>query len=256
MINEQFIFWAGDVDFSAPLQLLRALSVRPNPLLVALVSVNSTELKIVGACGGPQFTLEYAIGVLHKAQEAQDRLFAEDEQFRINRTLRETQDREFEESLERDRLMEEERQRKRDEEERIEKERLERAKSKDVKKSAIQKEKEAALSRVERARGIETPTTIVVRFPGGVRIEKKFDKNEVIGTLYDWVLCCGLLHAHASEVGQEIRPGKFYLSTTFPARKLEVMSASLLELDLVPNAVLAFTNIDDESDSESIDVKS
>ena len=255
IINEQFIFWSGDVDFSAPLALWRALPIRSLPILAAIVSVNSTELKIVAACAGSQFDEEAAIAVLQKAQEAQDGLFAEDEQFRINRTLRESQDREFEESLERDRLLEEARQAEREKEEQTQRELREKQQSKLEKKSIIQREKELALARVEQAKPIASATTIVVKLPGGVRIEKKFDKSEVVATLYDWVLCSGLLHAHAAEAGKSIRAGYFSLSTTFPARRLENMGATLEELDLVPNAVLAFAKLDDDSDIDSIDLK-
>lgn len=254
IINEQFIFWSGDVDFSAPLGLWRALPIRSIPILAAIVSVNSTELKIVAACSSTQFNEEDAIAVLHKAQEAQDRLFAEDEQFRINRSLRESQDREFEESLERDRQLEEARQAEREKDEQMKREIKEQQQSKLVRKSVIQREKELALARVEKAKQVVSATTIVVKLPGGVRIEKKFDKTEAVATLYDWVLCSGLLHSHASEAGKAIRAGAFSLSTTFPARRLENMDATLEELDLVPNAVLAFARLDDDSDIDSIDV--
>jgi hypothetical protein len=250
VINEQFIFWAGDIDYSGPLQLLRALPIRSTPMLIAAVSLNTTELKIVGATAAPNFTVESVMGVLRKAQEAQDRLIAEDEQFRVNRDLRDAQDREYQEALERDRLAEEERQRKIDEEARKKEIESQKDQEKQKKLSAIQREKEAALKRVENAKPISSPTTIVVRLPAGIRIEKKFDKAEVVGTLYDWVLCCGLLHSHATEAAKAIRPGNFALSTSFPAKRLDNMNATLEELDLVPNAVLPFKILTDDSDDE------
>ena len=250
VINQQFIFWAGDIDYSGPLQLLRALPIRSSPLFVALVSVNTSELKIVGACAAPHFSIESAMAVLQKAQEAQDRLMAEDEQFKVNRELRASQDREYEEALERDRLFEDERLKRIDEE--TQKRELDAQKNQDKlnKLSASQKEKEAALTRVERAKEMINPTTIVVRLPGGVRIEKKFDKTEVVQTLYDWVLCCGLLHSHAAEIAKTIHLGNFALSRSFPAKRLQNMSSTLEELDLVPNAVLAFATLVDDSDDE------
>ena len=250
VINEQFVFWGGDVDFSEPLQVLNAFPIRNIPILIAVVSVNTTELKIVAACAGPTFTVEGAMGVLQKAQEAQDRLMAEDEQFRINRTLREEQNREYEEALERDRMLEEERKQKLEEERRIAQLEAEKQQARVEKLALSLKEKEAAMKRVEVCKPVVSPTTIVVRLPGGIRIEKKFDKSEVVGTLYDWVLCCGLLHAHALEVSKTIHPGNFALSTSFPAKRLAELDSTLEQSDLVPNAVLSFTKVGDDSDDE------
>ena len=250
VINEQFIFWGGDVDFSGPLHVLNALPIRNIPMFIALISFNTTELKVVAACAAPHFTVETAMNVLQKAQEAQDRLMAEDEQFRINRSLREDQDREYQEALDRDRRLEEERQKKLEDERKIAELEAEKQQAKMDKLTASLREKEAAMNRVERAKTILSATTIVVRLPSGVRIEKKFDKSEVIATLYDWVLACGLIHSHALEVSKSIHPGNFALSTSFPARRLTDMEATLEQLDLVPNAVLAFAKVGDDSDDE------
>lgn len=243
VINEQFQFWAGDIECSGPSQLLRALPVRATPMLIAIVSMNATELKVVGACAGSGFSTEGIMGVLAKAHEAQDGLIAQDEQFRINRSLREDQDREYQDALERDRMMSE----KRAEQDRA---LAEKAAALEAEQQSKHRRKEEAAERIKNLPEPTTPTTIVVRLPDGVRIERKFDSSDTVEVLYDWVLSCGVLHAHACEVAKTIHAERFTLSTSFPSRRLDNMQATLEAVELVPNAVLAFTRVGDDSETE------
>ena len=244
VINGQFAFWAGDVDYAPPAHLLRAFPVRGVPLLIAVVSVNSTELKIVAACSGrAQFTVPGVVAVLQKAQEQQDRLMAEDYQLAVNRTLRQDQDQEYEEALARDRALAEER-------ERIESEAAKKAEVKNDRKANTEQERARLVSKFRDAPQPLNPTTIVVRLHDGVRIERKFEKTSTVTTLHEWVLCCGELHPQAVGAAKKIHSGNFSLSTSYPSKRLDEMSATLEEAGLVPNAVLVVSLLDDGSDSE------
>ena len=230
MINSQFIFWAGDVEYLQAQQLMRALPLRTTPLLLALVSQNNTEIRIVGACGGSGFSLESALTVLQKAQEEQDRLFAEDEQFRINRSLREAQDREYEEALQRDREVEE---REANEALAAEMAAQQLAEQKhQAAKKLEQIEKEWVTDRKESA------SHLVFKLPHGKRVEQRFLQETKIGTVYDWVECvCD------GELGRK----SLTLSTSFPSVKLNRdEEKTLSELGLVPNAVLLCSVIDSD----------
>lgn len=146
--------------------------------------------------------------MLHKAQEEQDRLMAEDEQFKINQTLRETQDREYEEALALDRAIEEQRMQQ-EAEEAIKRD------AKNEKRRKTMEHKEQLLKKFIDAPDPQAPTTIVVRLPGGIRIERRFEMTAPVSILYEWVLCCGFLHANAEGVSDKIKVGNFSLATSF-----------------------------------------
>ena len=250
IINSQFPFWAADTSCTQPHQLLQMLPITTTPLLLAVISVNSTEIKIVAASGGAAFSIEGVMSVLQKAQEEQDRLMAEDEQFKINRTLREDQDREYQEALRLDKELEE--QRIREEEILAEKEikmgmKQER---KTFRREENQKAKLEVFERLKSSEGVVDACTIVVRLPGGVRIERKFERSDKVAVMYDWVFCCGLLHEPAVAVAKKIYRDNFVLSTSFPSVKIEDKEKTFIEMGLVPNAVLAFTLTDDEDTSD------
>ena len=244
IINSQFVFWTGDSDFPHIANFMRAFPIRSPPALIAVVSTNRTELKIVGACAGStSFNSEGIMNVLQKAQEAQDRLIIEDEQFKSNRALREAQDLEYQEALERDALLEAQR-------ERDIKESLSRKQAADTKCINSKNTKQELFEKFSLLPPPKTSTTIVIRLPDGIRIERNFDISDTVATLYEWVLCAGHLYPHATRVVEEIHPGSFSLSTSFPSKKLDDMNVTLEDLQLYPNAVLLFTRLYDESENE------
>jgi len=231
MINAQFLFWAGDVEYIQAQQLLRALPLRTTPLFLALVSQNTTEIKIVGACGGSGFSLESALMVLQKAQEEQDRLFAEDEQFRINRDLREAQDREYEEALQCDREEEERRAAVVHAAELA-------AKTLAERKSQVKQSLDEIVAQWFAT--TKDASHLVVKLPQGKRIEAKFKLDTKIGIVYEWVACT---------CDDEFEGKKFTLSTSFPSTKLDREDEkNLTQLALVPNAVLLCSVIDSDSE--------
>jgi len=232
IISAQFPFWAGDTDYVQPYQLLRALPVKTTPLLLALVSNSRNEIRVLAACCGAQFGIESVLAVLQKAQEEQDMMYAEDEQLKIDKLLRQTQDREYQESLARDREIEEERAHAErtviEETERKAREEAEAAHQAELleqRKRVIKEELEAKVFTSDQG-----SCHLVVKLWDGSRIEQKFLPNASVAHVYKWVFAC------AEMITDE---NSFTLSTSYPNRKLiRDESQNLLELGLIPNAVL------------------
>ena len=234
MIKEQFAFWPGDTDFVQPSQLLHVFKIRTIPALVAVIPVNASELKLVAVC--TNITVDSVMSFLGKAQEAQDGILAEDEQFRMNRDLREVQDREYQEALERDAKVEEE------------KEKIEMKKNEKLNRiSNSNREKKQLMNKFLDEEG---DCMIVVKLPNGARITRKFLSIAEVSIIYDWVLCCGIMYPDTcAELGEKMHRDNFVLSTSFPSKKLTSMDISLSAAELVPNAVLVFNLLEDD-DSE------
>ena len=234
----EFLFWAGDCQYQDCAALARAFGVRATPALVLVSSINSTEFKLVGACTGTAFSRENIQTVFFKAQTFQDGLMAEDLTRKADRELRAGQDLEYEQALARDRTMSETNALKMS----IESEKRRIAKE-------AQCEKERLVSLMKNTGG--TGACIVVKLPNGTRIERKFDTVDPVSKLYEWVFCCGILHAETcAEFGKKIATkNSFELATTFPSKRLTEQELTLQQAGLVPNAVLVFITTDD-NDSE------
>jgi FAS-associated factor 2 len=244
VIGAQFPFWAGDTDYMQVEHLRRVLPVKVTPILAAVVSPNASELKIVGICGGTAgFTVQNILTVLQQAQDAQDRLMAEDEQFKINRSLREQQDVEYEQALKKDQEVE---QAKSQEHARVVNKQSRRDLNDERRASVF----ERSFQDIPALEPSADTCTIVVRLPGGVRIERHFMKNEKVAIMYDWVFCSGLIHPHAADVGRLIYHDNFALSTSFPSTRIDDKDKTFADHGLVPNAVLAFSYTDEEDLSD------
>jgi len=178
------------------------------------------------------------------------------------RMLREQQDREVEESIQKD--VERERQAKLEKEQAavLEEERAvaaaeQEAKGKDL-AAALEEEQAIAAAALEEemaalscarvanaAKFSDSPihpnTTckLVVRFPCGRRVERTFDADDKLSLVYEWADCCGELSGLQGAERFEV-PHEFHLATTYPRQVLRDRSQSLRELQLLPNAMLAF----------------
>lgn len=153
--------------------------------------------------------------------------------------MREEQDRELEESEQRDReraqAAEHERQAAEREQARI-----------DAESAAEAVEKKALVDarRLEAQKFFEVPAPqgeickLILRLPDGRRVERSFDADEELANVYAWASCCGELSALQGQDGFEV-PIRFYLATTFPRVVLSDRAKSLRELQLLPNAILA-----------------
>jgi hypothetical protein len=86
---------------------------------------------------------------------------------------------------------------------------------------------------------------LVLRFPGGERVERAFSANTLLSRVYAWAQCCALLpEASGSKLSV---PASFELSTSFPPRRLgpEMVDKTLTELGLAPSAALLVIERDD-----------
>jgi hypothetical protein len=144
---------------------------------------------------------------------------AEDEQFKIDRFLRQTQDREYQESLERDQQLEVERARHQDQVDRMEQEAREEEERKAKSEQAMREKlgqhnakKQALHSQLDEFFYKESPSS-----------------STSIGRIYDWVF------TQVSGVDEE----NFVLATSYPSCKFDRGDErDLSQLGLVPNAVL------------------
>merc|ERR1712032_603782 len=78
---------------------------------------------------------------------------------------------------------------------------------------------------------------IVLRFPDGHRIERTFDADTCIGTLYAWADVCGELQGFHGGKRFDV-PEEFCLSTTYPRMTLADNSQTLRSLHLLPSSAL------------------
>jgi hypothetical protein len=235
-----FKFYSINLDNSKSREILRIFRLSHNPpILVSFIPMNSTEIKLIGFIQNLNFNRENLQNLILKSQEESDRILAEEEQFKINRSLREQQDQEYQEALERDRQIEEARNRK-------EREDLEKENEKIRRIEEIEEIKSNYRNKFQNFNLPSIPCSIVVRLPNGIRVDRKFSNTDPLSIVYEWVTCAGLIHPQAASVNDLIIPKKFYLSTTFPSKRLVDMECTLEDLGLMPNAVLVFTSTADD----------
>eukprot|EP00930_Biecheleria_cincta_P059385 TRINITY_DN45123_c0_g1_i1.p1 TRINITY_DN45123_c0_g1~~TRINITY_DN45123_c0_g1_i1.p1 ORF type:complete len:540 (-),score=141.73 TRINITY_DN45123_c0_g1_i1:43-1662(-) len=168
------------------------------------------------------------------------------------RALREEQDREMEESLQKDRerleALELDRQAAEEEQQRDqqrEQEEQQRDQQREQEKTRLI---EARLATAKRFMELESEQNsseekckLVLRLPGGQRIERTFGADDTLEKVYDWADCCGELSSLTG--GEHIDvPASFQIATTYPRALLLEKQKSLRELQLLPNAMLALTS--------------
>lgn len=184
------------------------------------------------------------------------------------RLLREEQDREFQESL----VVDQEKARQRIASSSTDSEvsdtpRAERAEMTDTKDvageasvgtSPLLLRRRAAAARLQADGQFNGPPEsccrIVVRLPGGHRIERAYCADGPVSLVYDWVDCAAeLLVAERVAAGDLVAaaepakfevPENFILSTTFPRQPLLEREVTLRDAGLCPNTVLALMEVD------------
>lgn len=174
---------------------------------------------------------------------------AQREQHNEDRSLREDQDKEYEEALEMDRkrsedakleaerqqeaarVAEEERRKVEEEEQRAEAERVESEERKKRKASALEPPGPDAKARVS------------IRLPAGQRVERKFVNEATLADVYAWADCLPYLPENTDK--GLVVPDRFMLKTTFPARDLTEMDRSIQELQL-NGAMVLLAEIEDD----------
>jgi FAS-associated factor 2 len=258
MLDASFILWGGD---AARMETLHVAAMMHSPqfqypCLCVLLPANPDDIRAIGAVHG-QVQVDAAVALLTAGLEEMNSHQALDvarrAQHAEDRSLREQQDREYQEALAADQMRIEqqraqereelEAQRKAEEQRRLEeaeKSRLE-ATARDL--QARRKRQAEALD-PERA---DATARIAVRLPAGSRLQRKFSPNATLEDVYLWAECAAYL---PENIGLELQiPPKFSLRTSFPprdfARDGEEVRQSLQDLQLVGGTLLLVEIEDD-----------
>ena len=223
--NTNFRVHAFSVDTSGGFELARTLRVRSVPLFLGVVTGNFQEI-----CRAEISSLPT---LLASVRQADANLRDERNKIAVDRDIRAEQDREYA------RLVEETQSRKTREE---------------TADKRVRDIREAALVRVRKVESEIAEISdhlcrISVKLQDGTRVEKRFPQTAAVSLVYDWLVSASLLDEY-QQVGSlhKLTPGQFYLSTTFPSRKLNAESVESFEtLGLTPNALLVLTIDQDDS---------
>ncbi|CAE8678960.1 unnamed protein product [Polarella glacialis] len=288
-VQKYFVLWGGDAErWLVPVQLFQLLRSPTLPSLLVLKPLSVYDVPGVGeaSAGVPvefpvgsawvllggwdcassgtsegsltAFLAEYGEQALQEAQLREQELIFQREYAEEGRILREQQDLELEESLQKDieraEALEGEKRAAEEEAQRAEREAAERA------SLAVRRVAAATLLLAADSSSADAPTPssgegvaaaescrLQLRLPGGQRAERSFAADEQLEAVYHWADCCGELSGlRSASSGRFEVPEKFQLATTYPRAPLLDRSRTLRDLQLLPNAILALNAEDDD----------
>jgi len=97
--------------------------------------------------------------------------------------------------------------------------------------------------------GPDATSDLCIRLPTGHRIQRKFSAGSTLADVYAWADCLQYLPGNDGK-GLSV-PQRFTLSTSFPARELVEMGATIQELQL-SGYILLLSQTDDLSKADSL----
>ena len=238
-ILDRHTVWASNVESSEGLSLYRAIRGRVLPIVVAVKKTNEPgQMQVISQLQGLESLEEGRLAAFFlTVQEEEDRVIASRQRRHVDRVLREEQDQEYMAALARDKAEEDARVAKAKQE-------ADKKTQADMKKkdalAIISKLEEPAMSDAESCR-------ISVKLQDGSRIDRRFRSTDPLQYIYTWLQCSSLLPAHASKVStlERLDSNSFFISTSYPSKRLSDMQATLADLGLHPNALLLLTVEDD-----------
>lgn len=243
-VNQNFVCWGGSIRASEGFKMSNSLKASRFPFCALVMAATNQRIALLQQVEGPK-SLEELLATLQRVLDESSpvlvaaRLDAEER--RNNVRLREEQDAAYRAALEADQARE---RQKREEEERLAREAAEAERKRKEEEEARERaereaaEKQAALAKLrqEKAQSLgEEPekgpnvTQVLVRFPNGVRKERRFNSTVTIQSLYDYVDSLGNLDAES-----------YSLVSNFPrvVYGQEKLTLSLKEAGLHPQASL------------------
>eukprot|EP00118_Oscarella_pearsei_P002163 m.9717 g.9717 ORF g.9717 m.9717 type:complete len:467 (+) comp21583_c0_seq1:200-1600(+) len=245
-VEESMIMWACDINSREGYGVSQVMRESTYPFL-AIVCIHDTRMEIVDRIEGYRNCDELLARFIETVENNEPSLVVAREE-RHHRSesvaLRQQQDSAYLESLRKD----EEKERKKKEE----REALELKEEKRMRKEQEEKERVNDLSKLREHKKKEMPgepepndkdsTKIVIRFPSGKRLERKFKKTDSLQTLYDFVFC-----------EDETLDDHFILITNYPRKELRLDNensfTTLEQFNLFPSASLfVHTETADEDD--------
>jgi len=255
LIQENCVFWAGDIVHRPVYDTARALHVRQYPYLGLILPVSQDNYRVLHKVDGQEATqIDGLVAVLTQAAEdlAQNRqeLANERNQAVQDRLLREEQDREYQEGLRKDREAEEQRkveeeaqQRAREEEAQAQKQREQDAAEIEAKRRKLATDTIPSIQQQVEA-SADPKTKIQVKFPSGQRVNRTFLQTHTLKDLFDWVESC----EYSETAGLKV-PNKFSLSTSFPTKQLSRSETETLkDAGLCPNCQVLLTDLTDDDE--------
>ncbi|GER36689.1 UBX domain-containing protein [Striga asiatica] len=243
-LNEHFVVWGGSVKASEGFKMSNTLKASRFPFCAVVMAATNQRIALLQQVEGPK-SAEELLSILQRVIEESAPVLVsarvEAEERRNNMRLREEQDAAYQAALEADRARE--RQRK-EEEERLEREAAEaerkRKEEEEIRERVAREaaEREAALTKMreEKAQSLGAEpekgpdvTQVVIRFPSGLRKERRFHLTAKIQSLYDYVDSLGCLDVNG-----------YSLISNFPRTLYgeDKLSLSLKEAGLHPQASL------------------
>jgi len=238
-----FISWMGDVRHQDAFQLSDSLRVESYPFSAVLLPHGSQIVVVHRFLGfvSPDELVARLMSFLDAhsniVQQQTVRTSVQDEA----RLLREQQDREFQEALERDR------QRRRKEEEKLRQEEQERQEQllamqrEEEHKKAAQRARDQKRARlpVEPPSGPEA-VAVAVRLPDGTKIQRRFLSSHTMQSIFDWIESNELIvDGHAID--------RYQLVSTHPKRTFSDPSVDLKSAQLGRQCLLIVQELSDES---------
>eukprot|EP00451_Oxyrrhis_marina_P023483 CAMPEP_0204345906 /NCGR_PEP_ID=MMETSP0469-20131031/26748_1 /ASSEMBLY_ACC=CAM_ASM_000384 /TAXON_ID=2969 /ORGANISM="Oxyrrhis marina" /LENGTH=435 /DNA_ID=CAMNT_0051331427 /DNA_START=23 /DNA_END=1330 /DNA_ORIENTATION=+ len=255
ILDRDFVFWGGDIFGMEAHRISQLLGVRSYPFFAVILPASVEELRLIASGGqrGSSDTtqvVQILTQCLDEMEGHRAEMASRATQHQVDRMLREEQDREYHEALEADRLKAEkgaEEARKRQDAEAAAQaaREAEAAKERDE-----EKRKERLLVDFQASRyksgDPEPRSRILMRLPGGQRVESSFRQSDTVQVLHDWASICAKLPENEGK-NFEVPP-RFQLQTSYPKRELSDTSKTLKELDLVPDGTILLTVVEDDDD--------
>ncbi|GFP79511.1 fas-associated factor 2 [Phtheirospermum japonicum] len=243
-LNENFVAWGGSVKASEGFKMSNSLKASRFPFCAVVMAATNQRIALLQQVEGPKSPEEMVTILQRVLEESAPVLVSariEAEERRTNMRLREEQDAAYRAALEADQARE--RQRK-EEQERLEREAAEAERKRKEEEEARERaareaaEKEAALAKLREEKALSLGaepekgpdvTQVLVRFPTGVRKERRFHSTAKIQCLYDYVDSLGCLEVDG-----------YSLVSNFPRTVYgrDKLSLSLKEAGLHPQASL------------------
>lgn len=248
LLNNDTISWGGSIWDAEAYNLSLQLRISAFPAAVLLMCTSERAVKIVDKISG--FVDEEAfLARIRSAFNSSGAYIANARFERQQReeavSLRAQQDREYQEALEADRkrieqqrLEEEERLRQleREAQERELKEAIEL--SQNLEKESVLAKRREAIKNNNELQNSNAPTLALIRFqlPQGAKISRKFDKDDQIQMIYDY------LYVYFADNNSPTK--NFMVSTNFPKQDLIDKTISLEKAGLFPRGALFVQDLD------------
>ncbi|XP_070534832.1 FAS-associated factor 2-like [Ptychodera flava] len=211
-INSQMLFWAASVSTPEGYRVSLTLRGSIYPLLTFIV-LRDNKMTVVARIQGPisgEDLIERLGQIMEDNEGALTATRMEREERNHTHILRQEQDAAYLESLRAD---EEKERRKQEEKERKQRQEDEKQRKVDEKKRQQEERKQLKITKSENLPSepdSDDPNAVklVLKFPNGTRIERRFLNSESVQVLYDYVFC------------NENAPEEFHIVTNFPRKVL------------------------------------